>query len=222
MLKIKKYTMGVMQTNVYFALNEKHGECVVIDPAANAVKLIDIAENILRTKPAAILLTHGHFDHILAARELAAHFGIRIYAGEKERETLASPDENLSRNFNLDISITEFTPLRDGDTPELAGACFRVLETPGHTPGGVSYFTENEGKPLVFTGDTLFQESFGRTDFPGGSEKQLFDSIRNRLFTLPEETMVYPGHESETMISHEKKYNPVVYLSQLGAGGISI
>lgn len=222
MLIVKKYTTGIMQTNVYFALNEETKACVILDPGANAGKIIDIVEKTLHAHPEAVLLTHGHFDHILAAEEVAKHFGVPIYAGEKERETLARPLENMSADFGLNITIEEYEPLKDGDSLELAGASWKVLETPGHTVGSISFFIENEGKPLAFTGDTLFSESFGRTDLPGGNEKMLFHSILEKLFTLPDDTMVYPGHEMESMISHEKKFNPVVYLSKMKPGGFAI
>ncbi len=221
MIKVSKYTTGIMQTNVYFAVNDDTKDCVIVDPGANGPKIIEILENSLKVHPVGILLTHGHFDHILAAEELSERFQIPIFAGEKEKDTLARPNENMSSQFGLEVSIQNYHAVKDGDVLDLCGENWKVIETPGHTEGGVTYFLENEGKPIAFTGDTLFSESFGRTDLPGGSEKVLFDSILNKLFLLPEDTMVYPGHESETMISHEKKYNPVNVLSKMSDGGFS-
>lgn len=222
MLKLSKYVTGVMQTNVYFAMNGESSECVIIDPAANARRIIAELEDRLKARPVAILLTHGHFDHIMAVEELREHFNIPVYAAERERELLAHPAENLSHSFRLDISLTDFIPLKDGDVLSLAGESWRAIETPGHTAGSLSFYVENDGEPLLFSGDTLFLESFGRTDFPGGSERELLKSINERLLLLPDETRVYPGHEGESTIAHEKKYNPAVFLYAKGMGGFSI
>ncbi len=216
-LKLTKYTAGVVQTNIYFLENTESVECVILDPGANAPKIIEIAEKQLATRPVAVLLTHGHFDHIMAAREVAEHFGVKIYGAEAERELLADPQMNLSTNFGLEICITKFVPLQNGEHLDFLGLDWQVLATPGHTGGSVCYYIENTGaEPMLFSGDTLFQESYGRTDFPTGSEQKLFASIREKLLVLPENTKVYPGHEGETTIENEKKYNPVSYLGMLG------
>ncbi len=216
-LKLTKYTAGVVQTNIYFLENTESGECVILDPGANAPKIIEIVEKQLAARPVAVLLTHGHFDHIMAAREVAEHFGVKIYGAEAERELLADPQMNLSTNFGLEICITKFVPLQDGEHLDFLGLDWQVLATPGHTGGSVCYYIENTGaEPMLFSGDTLFRESYGRTDFPTGSEQKLFASIREKLLVLPENTKVYPGHEGETTIENEKKYNPVSYLGMLG------
>lgn len=216
-LKLTRYTAGVVQTNIYFLKNAETGECVIVDPGANAEKIIDIAEKQLMAKPVAVLLTHGHFDHIMAAREVAEHFGVKIHALEAERELLADSQMNLSLNFGLEICITKFVPLQDGQRLQLLDTEWQVIATPGHTGGSCCYYIENTGaEPMLFSGDTLFQESYGRTDFPTGSERQLLSSIQEKLLLLPENTRVYPGHEGETTIENEKKYNPAAYLGRLG------
>jgi hydroxyacylglutathione hydrolase len=230
MLKVSKYTTGVIQTNVYFCFDDTSRECVIIDPAANAAKIIEIVEQQLHALPQAILLTHGHFDHMMAAEETAKHFGVEIFASEKERELLKTPEWNLSSNFQLDIEVTKFTALKDHDVLPLLGHRWEVIATPGHTSGSVSYYVpltmeeeaanaglpEKERQvPLLFSGDTLFRESYGRTDFPGGSETEILDSICNRLLVLPPETLVFPGHEGMSSIANEQKYNPAAYLTMM-------
>ncbi len=216
-LKLTKYTAGVVQTNIYFLQNTETKECVIVDPGANAAKIIEIAEKQLGAVPAAVLLTHGHFDHIMAAREVAEHFSVKIYALEAEQEVLADAWKNLSRNFNVEICITKFVPLRDGEHFTMLGYDWQVLATPGHTAGSCCYYIGNTGaEPILFSGDTLFRESYGRTDFPTGSERQIFESIQKKLLILPDNTKVYPGHEGETTIENERKYNPAAIIGMLG------
>lgn len=216
MLKVRNYILGMVSTNVYIVSNEESGEAVIIDAAANATKLKKIIEEQLKVQPKAILLTHGHFDHIMAVEELAAQYGIPVYAGEKERELLGNADENLSAQFQTSICLTKFQGVKDGDVLEFLGTNWKVLETPGHTEGSVCYYVENAGQPLLFSGDTLFCESMGRTDFPTGSQGKLLKSIAEKLLILPEETLVYPGHEESTTIAHEKQYNPASIIARLG------
>ena len=216
-LKLTKYTAGVVQTNIYFLKNTETGECVILDPGANAAKIIEIAEKQLKAQPVAVLLTHGHFDHIMAAREVAEHFGVKIYALEAERELLGDPQMNLSASFGMEICITKFVPLQDGEHLDFLDLDWQVIATPGHTGGSCCYYIGNTGaEPILFSGDTLFRESYGRTDFPTGSERLLLAGIQGKLLVLPENTKVYPGHEGETTIENEKKYNPAAFLGRLG------
>ena len=201
-MKIEMYVVGSVMTNVYFLINEKTNEIVIIDPGDNGPQLAAIIDE-KGYKPVAILLTHGHFDHIMAMEELSKKYDIKIYAHELERAVLAQPNFNLGgRQFDADVFF------RDGDILELAGFAIKVIHTPGHTPGGVCFYIEKEN--VLFSGDTLFLRSVGRTDFMGASQSDLVRSIKEKLFVLPERTVVYPGHESETSIGIEKHENPFV------------
>ncbi len=205
-LRVEQYVVGPVMTNCYFAVNEDTKEMLVIDPGDSAQRLIEkIKERGL--KPAAVLLTHGHFDHAMAAEKVADEFGVSIYAHEMERETLEEPSINLGGMmgaggtvFHADVFV------KDGQILELAGFSIQALYTPGHTKGGCCYYIEKE--QAVFVGDTLFHGSVGRTDFPGGSASVLLRSIEEKLMCLPGHTKVYPGHEDVTTIGWEKQHNP--------------
>lgn len=206
-LRAEQYVVGPVMTNCYFAVNEETGETLVIDPGDEAGYLIEkIKEKGL--KPAAVLLTHGHFDHASAAEEVAKAFGISIYAHEEEKETLEDPAINLSGMAGGRTSYHADVYVKDGDILELAGFSIQALYTPGHTAGGCCYYIEKE--QAVFAGDTLFFESVGRTDFPGGSPAQLIRSIRDKLTCLPGQTKVYPGHNETTTIGWERQNNPFI------------
>ena len=131
---------------------------------------------------------------------------VKIYAGEAEKDFLLDTKSNLSKDMGRPVTVTEDVYLKDGEELDLDGIRIKVLATPGHTAGGVSYYFPEGG--FLICGDTLFQESVGRTDFPTGSMSTLVRSVKEKLFILPEETVVYPGHGDSTTIGHEKKYNP--------------
>lgn len=204
-MNIQQYVVGMVQTNCYIVINEETKECLVIDPGASAKQLAEHIRND-ELKPAAILLTHGHFDHAAAAATLAKEFDIKIYAHEAEADTLKSPEKNVSWMVNCKESYSADVFVRDGQELELAGFKIQILHTPGHTEGGCCYYLEKEG--VLFSGDTLFAQSVGRTDFPGGSMSQIVRSIREKLMTLPDDTTVYPGHNDVTTIEAERMYNP--------------
>lgn len=204
-LRVETYIVGQVQTNCYFAINDDTKEVLVIDPGASAEKLAEkIKEQGL--KPAAILLTHGHFDHATGAEELAKLLQVKIYAEEKEKETLENPQLNLSgwQGSSLVFHADEY--LKDEQEIDLAGFHIRVLLTPGHTVGGCCFYFPYQN--AIFSGDTLFQTSVGRTDFPKGSMSQLINGIREKLLPLPDETAVYTGHGEMTTIGTERMYNP--------------
>lgn len=204
-LKVDRYVVGEVQTNCYVAVNTETNECLVIDPGAAAKEL---AERIRRDgyKPAAVFLTHGHFDHAGAAEELAEDFGIKIYAHEAEKETLSDSRKNVSWMVGKDESYHADEYVKDEQELDLAGFHIRVFHTPGHTKGGCCYYLPYE--EVLFSGDTLFAQSVGRTDFPGGSMSQIVRSIKEKLMVLPERTTVYPGHNDVTSIESERMYNP--------------
>lgn len=198
--------LGEIGTNCYLLYNKDNREAVLIDPAdeARSIKEMIASKNCTLT---AILLTHGHYDHIGAAVEVSKATKAPIYAGEYEKEVLANPSINLSAMMGEHpISLTADKWLTDGEVIEPAGITIRCIHTPGHTKGGMSYYVEEAN--IVFSGDTLFAASIGRTDFPTGSMSELVRSIKSKLLILPENTKVFTGHGESTSIAYEKQYNP--------------
>ncbi len=206
---VQQYVVGPVMTNCYFIFNDDTKEMLVIDPGESASRLAaEIRASGCQIR--GILLTHGHFDHADGIEGLLEEFAQEkplVYACEAEKKTLSDPEINLSgaMNYNPKTYHADIF-LKDNDVTERAGFTFVTLHTPGHTPGGCCFYFEEEG--VLFSGDTLFCGSVGRTDFPGGSMSELVRSIRTKLMVLPDETVVYPGHDSTTTIGDEKKYNP--------------
>lgn len=204
-MRIETIIVGELSTNCYLAWDEETKRGFVVDPGEQSQKIIQACSR-FGVKPEAVLLTHGHFDHIMAAKKIKEHFQIPVYAGIHEEELLADSQMNLSGMWAEAFTMKADRLVRDNETFSVAGMEIRVIETPGHTPGGVCYYLENEA--VLFAGDTLFCESYGRTDFPGGSMFALIRSLRGKLFVLPDETDVYPGHGEATDIGYEKQHNP--------------
>lgn len=202
-IKIHNMVVGPVQTNCYLVINEDIKEAICVDPGDRAEAIIEkiVKENLKLT---GVFLTHGHFDHILAANELREYFQVKLYANEKEKLILASPDLNLSRNFaGIPTALAADEWLIDGQKITLAGFEIQAIATPGHTEGGMCYYFPKEG--VLFSGDTLFCGSMGRTDFPTGDYSTLISSIKEKLLVLPEETKVFPGHDIDTKIGLEKE-----------------
>ena len=206
-MKIEKFVTGIISTNCYLAINEETKQTVVIDPAACPSYLMGHMKS-EGLQVEAILLTHGHFDHIMGIDDLRREFPVPVYVHEGDRETLLDPALNLSSSYTNGYTFDGADYIRDGQRLELAGFSFQVIHTPGHTPGGVCYYLESEG--VLFSGDTLFQNSVGRTDFPNSSMSDLIRSLREKVMKLPDDVKVYPGHMGETTIGHERKYNPFI------------
>ena len=206
-LELQKCILGSVYTNCYFLKNKETGELIIIDPADHPEKIISKV-NEMQGTPSGILLTHGHFDHILAADAVRSEYGISIYACEKEIRTLNDPAINLSSYHGQSAVLKPDVLLKDLQVFELAGFSIQMIETPGHTEGSCCYYLKDEG--VLFSGDTVFCGSVGRTDFPGGSTAEIVRSLHKLLDALPEDTEVYPGHDASTSIGYEKRYNPFV------------
>ncbi len=207
-LAIRMMVLGPVQTNCYFLINEDTKEVLIVDPADRAQKIIEWI-NSEGLKPTAILLTHGHFDHIMGVAGVKKEYNIPIYASKDEVEVLANPQINVSTMMGAYLSMKADKLFSDGDVLELAGMKLKVISTPGHTIGSVCFYMEEER--VLISGDTLFEASVGRSDFPTGSSRQLIESIKTRLFVLPDDTDVFPGHGGTTSIAYEKAHNPFIY-----------
>ena len=206
-MKVEKFVTGMISTNCYLVINEDTKQAVVIDPAACPSYLMSHIKS-EGLKIEAILLTHGHFDHIMGIDGFLSEFDVPVYVHEEDADAMEDPVLNQSSTYTSGYTFGKARYLRDRQTLELAGYTFQVIHTPGHTKGGCCYYVASEG--VLFSGDTLFQNSVGRTDFVNSSTSDLVHSVREKLFLLPDDTMVYPGHMGETKIGHEKKYNPYV------------
>ena len=208
-MRVKTCVLGAVSTNCYLVYNEGTKKAVIVDPADNAQFILNKC-NDLGITPEAILLTHGHFDHIMAAEDVRRSFHIKIYASETEDAMLSDSGLNLSGGWaGKQTSVHADVLLKDGDELELIGFRWKVIETPGHTTGSVCYYVPEE--EVVFSGDTLFCESYGRTDLPTGSSSQMVSSLLDKVFALPDDTMAYPGHGDTTTIGYEKKNNPIAF-----------
>lgn len=202
---IQQRVLGMVSTNVYVCMHAETKEAFIVDPADDADEIIRLV-SAMGAKPCAILLTHGHFDHIGAADALRKRYEIPVYAEEHEKELLSSPALNLSGGWADSLTLTADHLLKNGDMLNIAGFTIRVLHTPGHTPGGCCY--ELVGEDILFSGDTLFYMSVGRTDFPGSSGAAMRMSLHRLLEELSEDTQVLPGHGESTTIGYEKRNNP--------------
>ena len=210
MIKVNYRALGMLSTNCYVVENPDSQKVLIVDPGDSPLEIERQIDEI-DGDPEAILLTHGHFDHMMAADELRRTFQIPIYAGEKEVELLADPDMNVSKLGGECVSLNVDRLLRDGETLDFLGEEWKVLFTPGHTGGGVCYYLKEQ--KILFSGDTLFDQSVGRTDLPTGSGRAIVDSVTRVLFALPDNVMVYPGHGDETSIGYEKLHNPVAHYA---------
>lgn len=209
MLNIRSYSLGPVQTNCYIVSN-KEKECLIFDPGEEAARLIKEIRG-KGLKPQAILLTHTHFDHIGAVDALREVFDLPVYVHEKEVSWLSDPLKNGSGkyaelpNYNVSPPKAEHVIKQEGQLT-VGAFTFDVAHTPGHSPGSVSFIFKDEGFAIV--GDTLFERSVGRTDLIGGSTKVLLQSIHDKLLSLPEDTIIYPGHGHYTTPAAEMDANP--------------
>ena len=205
-MKIENFVLGPVGTNCYIVINEGTKECFLVDMAACPPELVSHIKNSgLSVK--AVLLTHGHFDHIMGLDRFLEEFPAPVYACAAEKELLESPQLNSSSGMlGQPYTFHGAQYVKDGDLLDMAGMKIQVIQTPGHTIGGCCYYIADE--QTLFSGDTLFRASIGRTDLPTGSMGALVRSVKEKILVLPDETRVYPGHMEETTVGYEKKYNP--------------
>lgn len=205
-LKMQNLVLGMVQTNCYLLQNPDTKEMILVDPADQAA-LIEEKVTAMGGKPVAIFLTHGHFDHIMAAKALRDKYQIPVYAQEAEREVLEDSLKNLSGQWSsAPYTIHADHLVKDQEQIQLLGTEIVVLHTPGHTTGSSCYYFPKE--KILLSGDTLFAQSVGRTDLPTSNARQIKESIRKLLQVLPADTEVYPGHGEMTTIGYEMRYNP--------------
>jgi hydroxyacylglutathione hydrolase len=207
-MKIDRLVLGEFENNCYIVRNNDSAtECLVIDTALDVRELPAFLDQ-HKLSPVAVILTHGHIDHIAGVDALRKKFpSILIYIHKLDAEMLGDAAGNLSIMAGSSFTAGKADRLIDeGDTIDKAGISLRVIHTPGHTPGGICLYAEKDG--IIFVGDTLFAGSIGRTDFPNGDMRQLIEGIKHKLLVLPDDTIVYPGHGPETTIGREKTDNP--------------
>lgn len=227
---ITGFPAGPLAANCYVLAGSDTEDCVVIDPgqqAADPLRAL-LAEHGLR--PAAVLLTHGHFDHVASAAAVCDEYGVDVYLGGGDVAMLTDPLSALSKEFqgmlpqflapgeSLDNLLpSRLTPLAGGEHLSVAGVEIDALAVPGHTPGSMTYRVRAsaapDGSDVLLTGDTLFAGTIGRTDLPGGSMPRILESIAAQLLSLPDETVVLPGHGADTTIGAERRSNP--FLAEL-------
>ena len=209
MLKIKSFEFSPIQENTYIVYNE-FNDCAIIDPGCYFDDEKDeLAAYIdkMGLKPRMLLNTHCHLDHVFGNKFVAEKFGLTLHLHENEKPVLAfAASSGLIYNLPFDNYAGEFVFLNDNETIKLGNDELKVLLTPGHSPGSLGFYCKDEN--FVISGDALFYRSIGRTDLPLGDHSTLLKSIRERLFTLPDEVIVYSGHGQPTSIGEEKRYNP--------------
>ena len=199
--RVIRYIAGAYQTNVYLVYDEETKDAFIVDPGYEFSKIYEDIEE-LDLKPLYIILTHGHGDHTGGIDKLKKTFdGLKLVASKDERKLLFHRSMSMGKGgIRADMEVS------DGDVLDVGNIHLQFITTPGHTPGGMCILMEG----VLFSGDTLFRGSVGRTDFPGGDMDTLLSSLRDKLMLLPDETEVYPGHMGETTIGIERRHNPFV------------
>jgi hydroxyacylglutathione hydrolase len=198
-MKVKRLPVGVYAANCYIVMDEDTKETAIIDPGGDADEIIEAADE-MKAKVKYVLLTHGHKDHTGAASEVAEHYGAALAINEKDARV--SPADFLEGKFSKEAEIS----LKDGVVLRLGNSEMKCIETPGHTSGGVSFLIDS----MLFTGDTLFSGSIGRTDLGGGDLFTIISSIKGKIMTLDDDTIVLPGHGPQTTVKRERVSNPYI------------
>ncbi len=211
MIKVEYFTFNPLQENTWLLSNEK-GDTLIIDPGCYFTAEQETLENAItaqKLKPVQLLNTHCHLDHVFGNRWVSETYKLELYLNPDEQKMLEmAPASGLMWGFSFDNYKGPLHFLLPGDTVYLGTDKLKVLLTPGHSPGSICFYCE--AQHFIISGDVLFRESIGRSDLPGGNSGQLLKSIHEQLFTLPGETIVYPGHGPTTTIGYEKKNNPYV------------
>jgi glyoxylase-like metal-dependent hydrolase (beta-lactamase superfamily II) len=203
-IKVNCFVVGMVQTNFYYLHRENSKETIVFDPADLGDRLYEELDKLgLQVK--AIFLTHAHFDHIFGVEALKARTGAPVYACIHEKNLCESPRLNQSQMTGRPCTVSPDFYLKDNEEVTIADITMKTIFTPGHTEGSCAYYIE-DGHILI-SGDTLFQGSIGRSDMPTGDGETLLESIRTRLYVLPDDTVVFSGHGDTTTIGYEKKHN---------------
>jgi len=218
-LMVRGIVVGVFQENCWVVGNRRTGEAICIDPGDQPDEILALARDMGVTIKL-IANSHAHIDHILGVAGIHNAAGAKFLLHEGDLDLLRNGFKSSAARFGLDVSQGPPDPdmfVVDGDIVEVEGLRLQTIGTPGHTPGSVSYYTEG----MLFSGDTLFRGSIGRTDLPGGSFEEEMTSICTRLLTLPEDTAVLPGHMDETSIAFERAHNPFVLEWMMSRGDAS-
>ncbi len=202
-LQIKQYSLGALDTNCYIVWCEETLECVVIDPA-DAGDFI--SEEILQLglKPSSIIFTHGHFDHVLGSLEVRLNFDLPVFMHPADTDLLKNAQKSAEYwlKRQVDPPVQKTKPISEGTTLQVGNSTLEIYESPGHTPGSIVLFA-NEPQPILFTGDTLFKNGVGRTDFKYSSPRGLYKSLEKLFTTFPGNTVCYPGHGEPTTLEAE-------------------